>query len=150
MTAKAADARPSASGEAVTANDRLERPVATGQPWASQRSKMVVGRSAYCSPVARARAAGGQRFSALQHHLHGGSRCRGRMLGDALGHAGVHLVRDRQETSAPALIGAFMHIAVITRQIAATVHHRNGLVQRNSGVRRVLTGEEGHFGYLEP
>jgi hypothetical protein len=65
---------------------------------------------------------GKQWLAAVQDHVHPVQVTLPGMLGDAFGGQHDGCVRDQLPSPAPALIGALVYVAVIARQIAATVH----------------------------
>ena len=65
----------------------------------------------------------------MQDDLHRTDPAPGRVLGDALRAAPRHFVRYDLRLAAPALIGRFIHIAVVTSEVATATYLQHELIQ---------------------
>ena len=78
--------------------------------------------------------AGQQGFSPMKDDLHGADSMPGRMLGDALGAVPHYFVRYDLRPAEPALVGSFIHIAVITGEVTSATYLQHELMQRHERV----------------
>ena len=74
---------------------------------------------------------GQQGFSPVQDDLDGTDAMQGRMLGDSLRSPQNHVIRHDHRPAAPALVGRFIHVAVIASQITATMYLQHELIERD-------------------
>ncbi|GGV17900.1 hypothetical protein GCM10010495_35810 [Kitasatospora herbaricolor] len=82
----------------------------------------------------------------MQDDPDGGQPVSGRVLADALGGLGQHLVTDRSRPGPPRGVGVLVDITVIAGKIAATVHFHNELRKGQQIARHIrIDGAVGTF-----